>query len=79
MTPIATVQNEYNRGLTTSEEVLRACEADGIGFIPWQPLGDSPADPARELRWLLERSPVMLPIPGTSSLGHLEENMRAAP
>jgi pyridoxine 4-dehydrogenase len=75
--PIATVQNEYNRGLTQSDEVLRACEADGIGFIPWRPLGDGYAtDPAFELRWLLERSPVMLPIPGTSSVAHLEDNMR---
>jgi pyridoxine 4-dehydrogenase len=79
VTPIATVQNEYNRGLTTSDEVLRACEADGIGFIPWRPLGDGYAhDPVAELRWLLERSAVMLPIPGTSSLAHLEQNMRAA-
>jgi aryl-alcohol dehydrogenase-like predicted oxidoreductase len=77
--PIATVQNEYNRGLTTSEEVLRACEADGIGFMPWSPLGDGYAlDPAFELRWLLDRSPVILPIPGTSSLDHLEANMAAA-
>ena len=77
--PIATVQNEYNRGLTTSEEVLRACEADGIGFMPWSPLGDGYArDPVLELRWLLDRSPVILPIPGTSSLEHLEANMAAA-
>jgi aryl-alcohol dehydrogenase-like predicted oxidoreductase len=61
------------------DEVLRACEADGIGFIPWRPLGDGYAhDPVAELRWLLDRSPVMLPIPGTSSLAHLEQNMRAA-
>jgi pyridoxine 4-dehydrogenase len=77
VTPIATVQNEYNRGLTQSEEVLRACEEDGIGFMAWRPLGDGYAtDPAFELRWLLERSPVLLPIPGTSSVAHLEENMR---
>ena len=78
VTPIATVQNEYNRGLTVSEDVLRACEADGIGFMPWRPLGDGYAgDAAGELRWLLDRSPVMLPIPGTASVEHLEENMRA--
>ncbi len=78
VTPIATVQNEYNRGLTTSEEVLRACEADGIAFMPWSPLGDGYArDAAFELRWLLDRSPAMLPIPGTSSVEHLEANMAA--
>jgi aryl-alcohol dehydrogenase-like predicted oxidoreductase len=73
VTAIATVQNEYNRWLTTSEEVLRACEAQHIGFMPWSPLGDGRDDVVRELRWLLDRSPVMLPIPGTSSLAHLEE------
>jgi aryl-alcohol dehydrogenase-like predicted oxidoreductase len=78
VTPIATVQNEYSRGFTVSEEVLRACEADGVGFLPWRPLGDGYAtDPAAELRWLLERSPVMVPIPGTSSIEHLEANMAA--
>jgi pyridoxine 4-dehydrogenase len=74
---IAAVQNQYNRGLLISEEVLDACEADGIGFVPWNPLGESLREPAYELRWLLDRSPVMLPIPGTSSVAHLEENMQA--
>ena len=76
--PIATVQNEYSRGYTVSDDVLAQCEADGIGFMPWRPLGDFNDDPVRELRWLLERSPVMLPIPGTSSVEHLETNMHAA-
>jgi aryl-alcohol dehydrogenase-like predicted oxidoreductase len=74
---IAAVQNEYNRGLRTSEDVLDACEAEGIGFVPWSPLGESLRGPAHELRWLLDRSPVMLPIPGTSKVAHLEENMSA--
>jgi aryl-alcohol dehydrogenase-like predicted oxidoreductase len=74
---IAAVQNEYNRGLRTSEDVLDACEAEGIGFVPWSPLGESLREPAHELRWLLDRSPVMLPIPGTSKVAHLEENMSA--
>ncbi len=78
VTQIASVQNEYNRGLLTSEEVLAACEEDGIGFMPWRPLGEGLGRGADELRWLLERSPVMLPIPGTSKVAHLEENMRAA-
>ncbi|HXH96163.1 MAG TPA: aldo/keto reductase [Gaiellaceae bacterium] len=74
---IASVQNQYNRGLLTSEDVLDACEAEGIAFFPWEPLGEALGRPEDELRWLLDRSPVMLPIPGTSKVSHLEENMRA--
>jgi aryl-alcohol dehydrogenase-like predicted oxidoreductase len=77
VTGIASVQNEYNRGLLTSDPVLEACEADGIAFFPWRPLGESLRDPVYEIRWLLERSPVVLPIPGTSSVEHLEANMGA--
>jgi pyridoxine 4-dehydrogenase len=74
---IVSVQNEYNRGLLTSEEVLDACEAEGIAFFPWRPLGESLGRPEDELRWLLDRSPVILPIPGTSKVAHLEDNMLA--
>lgn len=74
---IASVQNQFNRGYAVSEDVLAACEANGIAFIPWQPLGHGLGDPAHELHWLLARSPVMLPIPGTSRVDHLEHNMRA--
>jgi pyridoxine 4-dehydrogenase len=74
---IVSVQNEFSRGLLTSEDVLQACEAEGIAFIPWSPLGEGLREPAFELRWLLDRSPVMLPIPGTSKVSHLEENMGA--
>jgi aryl-alcohol dehydrogenase-like predicted oxidoreductase len=74
---IVSVQNEYNRGLLTSDEVVGACEAEGIAFMPWRPLGESLGEPAHEIRWLLDRSPVILPIPGTSKLEHLEANMRA--
>lgn len=74
---IVSVQNEYNRGLLTSDGVLDACEADGIAFFPWRPLGESLGAPADELRWLLGRSPVILPIPGTSKVEHLEANMLA--
>ena len=77
VTRIVSVQNQYSRGLLTSDDVLDACEAEGIGFMPWSPLGEGLRSPAEELRWLLDRSPVMLPIPGTSSVEHLEENMRA--
>jgi pyridoxine 4-dehydrogenase len=77
VTDIASVQNQFNRGLLTSEDVLDECEANGIAFMPWSPLGEGLRDPAYELRWLLDRSPVVLPIPGTSSVSHLEQNMRA--
>jgi aryl-alcohol dehydrogenase-like predicted oxidoreductase len=77
VTRISSVQNQYNRGLLIADEVLNACEADGIAFMPWSPLGEGLRDAAYELRWLLDRSPVMLPIPGTSSVAHLEENMLA--
>ena len=93
--PIATVQNRYNLTDRESEDVLKACERDNIGFIPWFPLatGDLAraggaldqmakqhhATPSQlALAWLLKRSPVMLPIPGTSSVRHLEENLEAA-
>ena len=92
---VVTVQNRYNLEDRDSEDVLEACEAAGIGFIPWFPLATGrlaePGGPldriAREhdatpgqiaLAWLLARSPVMLPIPGTSSVEHLEENVAAA-
>ena len=77
VTTISSVQNQYNRGLLISEDVLGACESEGIAFMPYSPLGEGLRDAAYELRWLLDRSPVMLPIPGTSSVAHLEDNMRA--
>jgi len=75
--------------------VLDYCERQGIGFIPWFPLGagklaesgsilDAMArkrgvTPGQlALAWMLKRSPVMLPIPGTSKVAHLEENVAAA-
>lgn len=92
--PVVSVQNEYNVGDRSSDDVLAACERHGIAFLPWFPLGAGRcltkssvkrlakrrgATPAQvALAWLLARSPVMLPIPGTASLAHLEENVRAA-
>ncbi len=93
--PVVSVQNRYNLADRHSEDVLEACEAQGIAFFPWWPLavGDlaepggpldavaraSGATPAQvALAWLLTRSPVVCPIPGTASLEHLEENMGAA-
>jgi len=92
---VVSVQNLYNVGTRSSEELLRFSESEGIGFIPWFPLGnrallgdDSPvaavaarlgATPGQvALAWLLRHSPVMLPIPGTGSLVHLEENCASA-
>ncbi len=91
---IVSVQNRYNVGDRASETVLEACERDGIAFIPWFPLdaGDIEKNTALNdlahaknvtpwqlaLAWLLHRSSVMLPIPGTSSLAHLEENVAAS-
>jgi len=78
VTRIVSVQNQFNRGLLTSENVLDACTEEGIAFMPWSPLGEGlTRGSAYEIRWLLDRSPVMIPIPGTSSVEHLEDNMRA--
>lgn len=75
--PIVSVQNRYNASERESDDVLGACEARGIPFLPWFPLGSGSLDPGEALRFLLARSPVILPIPGTSSVAHLEENVRA--
>jgi len=91
---VVSVQNRYNLGDRKSEDVLAACEKLGIAFLPWYPLGNGSAlkvsrvkklaaktgaTPAQvAIAWLLAKSPVMLPIPGTSSIAHLEENMAAA-
>ncbi len=92
--PIVSVQNRYNLGDRKHEAVLDACTKLGIAFLPWYPLGAGNAlsvskvkklakkksiTPAQVLiAWLLAKSPVMLPIPGTGSIAHLEENMGAA-
>jgi aryl-alcohol dehydrogenase-like predicted oxidoreductase len=95
ITPIATVQNLYSLTNRSAEDLLDYSAANGIGFIPWNPLaigelakptspiaalatklGASPSQLA--LAWLLRRSPAMLPIPGTSRVAHLEENVAAA-
>ena len=78
VTRIVSVQNQYNRGLLTSDDVLDTCTDEGIAFMPWAPLGEGlTRGSAYEIRWLLDRSPVIVPIPGTSSVEHLEENMSA--
>ena len=92
--PIVSVQNEYNIEDRSAENVLKACEKAAIAFLPWYPLGAGAAlrsarvkkiaakmgaTPAQiALAWLLAKSPVMLPIPGTASIAHVEENFAAA-
>jgi aryl-alcohol dehydrogenase-like predicted oxidoreductase len=94
LTPVVSVQNRYNPTDRGSEDVVEAAERDGFAFIPWAPVGGhepgegdalaavaarhgvSPVQVA--LAWQLARSPQMLPIPGTSSVAHLEENVAAA-
>ena len=77
---VVSVQNRYNLADRSSDDVLEECERQGIGFIPWAPLDAGRSDVPSELAlaWLLHRSPVMLPIPGTSSVEHLEQNVAAA-
>ena len=76
---VVSVQNKYNVAEREWEHVVDYCEQHNIGFIPWFPLkvGKLDMEPADALAWLLKRSPVMLPIPGTSRVKHLEENMGA--
>jgi aryl-alcohol dehydrogenase-like predicted oxidoreductase len=93
--PIVSVQNRYNIEDRKAENALAYCEKNGMGFLPWFPIGgtrglkpDNALNTVAKthgvsvfqvaLAWLLERSRVMLPIPGTSSLAHLQENVAAA-
>ncbi len=91
--PIVSVQNLYNVTDRKWEEEVEYCEREGLAFIPWYPLSAGAVDhPALQavaarhgatvfqiaLAWLLEHSPAMLVIPGTSSVEHLEENVTAA-
>ena len=91
--PIVSVQNRYSFADREWDYVVDYCERNAIAFIPWFPLGAGrvagqtldqiaraqQASPHQvALAWLLKRSPIMLPIPGTSSVEHLEENVGAA-
>jgi len=94
VTPIASVQNRYNPSDRAAEPLVELAESHGFAFIPWAPVGGyrpgagqglatvakrrgvSPVQVA--IAWELARSPQMLPIPGTSSVAHLEENVAAA-
>jgi len=90
---IVSVQNRYNLSFRKHEDVLEACQAQGMAFLPWYPLAAAAlvardefqaiakkyeATPTQVcLSWLLHHSPVMIPIPGTSSIDHLGENTAA--
>ncbi len=91
--PIVSVQNRYSFADREWDYLLNHCEQQGIAFIPWAPLGQNRQahgvleEVAKEIgatalqvavAWLLRRSRVVLPIPGTSSATHLEENVAAA-
>jgi len=91
--PIVSVQNRYSFADREWDYLVDHCEREGIAFVPWAPLGQNLQahavidGVAKELgwtslqvalAWLLQRSPIMLPIPGTSSVAHLEENVKAA-
>jgi len=95
--PVVSVQNRYNVSDRSSDAVLTTCERDGLVFIPWSPLSQSPREPregprgrlaswaerrdvpftSAAIAWLLARSPAILPIPGTSDIDHLEQNLEA--
>ena len=90
--PIVSVQNRYSFADREWDHIVDYCERNGIAFIPWFPLGAGTVAgklleriaKARQVKpiqvalaWLLKRSPMMLPIPGTSSVAHLEENVQA--
>jgi pyridoxine 4-dehydrogenase len=91
---VVSVQNRYSLAARSSDDVVATCERDGLVFFPWQPLalGELVSDPRLAalaaahdatpaqlaIAWLLRRSPAMLPIPGTRSMRHLEENVAAA-
>ena len=87
--PIAAVQNHYNLAEREHDDVVDHCDREGIAFVPYYPLHGSGAGVAAaaerfgvtensvKLAWLLQRSPVVMPIPGTLSIEHLRENLAA--
>ena len=92
--PIVSIQNRYNIADRKWEKAIDYCEKENLGFLPWFPVGggrgvkSAALDAVAKahgvtvyqvaLAWLLQRSPVMLPIPGTSNIQHLEDNVAAA-
>jgi pyridoxine 4-dehydrogenase len=92
ITPIVSLQNRYNAEDRSSESMVDLCEQEDLVFLPWAPIQQADANVAVAeaasrhgatpyqivLAWLLARSPSMLPIPGTGSAEHVEENVAAA-
>jgi pyridoxine 4-dehydrogenase len=93
VTEIVSVQNRYNLFDRRFDDLIDLCEKEGLAFLPWAPVGrgdvatDAVAAIARRhsvssyqlaIAWLLARSPAMLPIPGTGSVAHLQDNLAAA-
>ena len=86
---VSAVQNHYNLAQRDDDDVVAYCEAQGIAFVPYYPLGErgsalagvarrlGASEPQVALAWLLHRSPATLPIPGTLSLDHVRENVGA--
>jgi pyridoxine 4-dehydrogenase len=92
VTPIVAIQNKYGINDRDPESLIDLCEQEQMVFVPWGPLRDATSSsvvaaiaqqhrataPQVVLAWLLARSPAMLPVPGTASVAHLEENVGAA-
>jgi len=92
ITPVVSVQNRYNAADRSSDSMVEVCEQERLAFLPWAPIQQSDANSAVAeaarrhdatphqivIAWLLARSPAILPIPGTGSPEHLEENVAAA-
>lgn len=91
LTPIVSIQNRYNLSDRHSESLIDLCEQEQLIFLPWAPIQDLDNPTVRQvaqhhdatprqivLAWLLARSPAILPIPGTGTVSHLEDNITAA-
>jgi pyridoxine 4-dehydrogenase len=92
VTPVVSVQNRYNATDRASQAVLEVCELEQIAFLPWAPIQQTDTNPGVAeaakrhdaspqqivLAWLLTRSRQVLPIPGTGSPEHAEDNIAAA-
>jgi pyridoxine 4-dehydrogenase len=92
VTPVVSVQNRYNAADRSAESMVDLCEQEQLAFLPWAPIQDLDKNPAIDsvarqhaasphqivLAWLLARSPQMLPIPGSASARHVDENIAAA-
>jgi aryl-alcohol dehydrogenase-like predicted oxidoreductase len=92
ITPVVSIQNRYNVDDRGSESLVDLCEQESIVFLPWAPIQNLDGNAAIEraakkyevtprqivLAWMLARSSSILPIPGTGSVGHLEDNIAAA-